>query len=93
MSEEYLSPKSERRAFEIHQALLRDGQHRCVSLSDLLIAATAENSGHIVLGVDKDFEPISQYIMQPTERFELEGGENAPQFGPLICLNEPPRLR
>ncbi len=72
MTVEYLSPKSERRAFEIQQSLLADGQHRGVSLPDLLVAATAETSGHTVLHVDRDFELISRYSQQPIERLVVE---------------------
>ncbi len=41
---------------------------RRARLPDLLIAATAEISGRIVLHVDKDFELIAQLTSQPIER-------------------------
>ena len=72
MAVEYLSPKSERRALDIQLALLRDGQHRGVSLPDLFIAAIAETAGHTVLHVDRDFDVIARYTNQPVERLSLD---------------------
>jgi predicted nucleic acid-binding protein len=65
---EYLSPKIERRAFEIQLELLDNSQHRGVSLPDLLVAATAELTGRTVLHVDSDFDRIASYTSQPVER-------------------------
>ena len=65
---EYVTPAIEDRAVEV-QALLADrGQHRGVSVPDLLVAATAELVGLTVLHVDKDFELIAQITGQPLER-------------------------
>ncbi len=65
---EYLTPVIEDRAIEV-QALLADrGQHRAPSLPDLVIAATAEVAGLIVLHLDKDFDLIAEITGQPVER-------------------------
>jgi predicted nucleic acid-binding protein len=68
MPVEYLTPAIEDRAVEV-QALLADrGHHRAPSVPDLLIAATAELAGLIVLHQDKDFELIAGITDQPLER-------------------------
>jgi predicted nucleic acid-binding protein len=72
MPVEYLTPGIEDRAVEV-QALLADrGLHRAPSIPDLLVAATAELAGLVVLHVDKDFELIASLTGQPTERVRLE---------------------
>jgi len=43
------------------------GQHRAPSIPDLLIAATAERSGMVVLAVDKDFHLIAEITGQAVE--------------------------
>lgn len=68
MPVEYLTPAIEDRAVEV-QALLADrGHHRATSVPDLLIAATAELAGLIVLHHDKDFDVIAGVTDQPLER-------------------------
>lgn len=68
MPVEYLTPAIEDRAGEI-QALLADrGQHRAAAVPDLLVAATAELAGLIVLHLDKDFDLIAAITGQPVER-------------------------
>jgi len=68
MPVEYLTPAIEDRAVEV-QALLADrGHHRAPAVPDLLIAATAELAGLIVLHLDKDFELIADVTGQPLER-------------------------
>jgi predicted nucleic acid-binding protein len=68
MPVEYLAPAIEDRAVEV-QALLADrGHHRAPMVPDLLIAATAELAGLIVLHQDKDFELIADITGQPLER-------------------------
>jgi predicted nucleic acid-binding protein len=42
--------------------------HRRPSIPDLIIAATAELAGLIVLHVDKDFDVIADVTRQPMER-------------------------
>ena len=68
MPVEYLTPAIEDRAVEV-QALLADrGHHRAPSVPDLLIAATAELAGLIILHRDKAFELIAGITDQPLER-------------------------
>jgi predicted nucleic acid-binding protein len=68
MPVEFLTPAIEDRAVEV-QALLADrGQHRAPTVPGLVIAATAELAGLIVLHVDKDFELIAEVTGQPVER-------------------------
>lgn len=68
MPVEYLTPKIEDRALEIQMLLADRGQHRGPSIPDLIIAATAELSGLIILHVDKDFDTITAVTGQPTTR-------------------------
>jgi predicted nucleic acid-binding protein len=63
----YGSPRSERRAIEVQQALMNVGHHRAVKLPDLLIAAAAEAEGLTVLHYDADFERINGVTGQPVE--------------------------
>lgn len=72
MPVEYLTPRIEDRAVAIQLALADLGQHRAPSIPDLLIAATAESAGLIVLHVDKDFELIAEVTGQPIERLAVE---------------------
>jgi len=66
----YLTPGIEDRAVEV-QALLADrGQHRAPSIPDLLIAATGELAGLVVLHMDKDFDLIAAVTGQPLERLD-----------------------
>jgi predicted nucleic acid-binding protein len=67
-----VTPAIENRAKEVQLALLDRGQHRAVSVPDLMIAATAEVLGRTVLHVDKDFELISEFTGQPVERLEVD---------------------
>ena len=69
---DYVTPAIENRAKEVQLALLDRGQHRAVSIPDLMIAATAEVLGRTVLHVDRDFELISEFTGQPVERLEVE---------------------
>lgn len=63
----YGSPRSERRAIEVQQALMDVGHHRTVKLPDLLIASTAEVEGLTVLHYDADFDRIAAITDQPVE--------------------------
>lgn len=47
------------RALEIQGALATRGQHRSARLSDLLIAATAEQHGMTMLHYDRDFDTVA----------------------------------
>jgi len=63
----YGSPRSERRAIEVQQALMNVEHHRAVKLPDLLIASTAEAQGLTVLHYDADFDRIAAVTEQPVE--------------------------
>ncbi len=68
MPVEYLTPAIEDRALEVQGLLGERGQHRAPSIPNLLIAATAEITGRVVLHVDKDFELIASITSQPVQR-------------------------
>jgi predicted nucleic acid-binding protein len=55
------------RALEVQAALCERGQHRAVSLADLLIAAAAEAADVPVVHYDADFDLIASVTGQPTE--------------------------
>lgn len=74
MPVEHLTPPIEDRAVAVQQALADVGHHRAPSISDLLIAATAEVSRLTVLHVDKDFDLIAGVTGQPVERLAHTGG-------------------
>ncbi len=65
---EHLTPAIEDRAIEVQLLLADRGQHRAPAIPDLLVAATAELAGLVVLHDDKDFELIAELTGQPTER-------------------------
>lgn len=67
MPVERITPAIEDRAEEVQMLLADRGQHRGPSIPDLLIAATAEKAGLIVLAVDKDFDLIAAVTGQPVE--------------------------
>ncbi|MBO0881632.1 MAG: PIN domain nuclease [Mycobacterium sp.] len=61
-------PMSERayeRAAEVQELLTATGQHRSAGPIDLLIAATAEREGLIVLADDNDYRTIARTTEQP----------------------------
>lgn len=60
-----LSPRAENRARSIQAELIERGEHRGVSVPDLLIAATAEVEGMMVLHYDADFDLIAEITGQP----------------------------
>ncbi|MGW1344284.1 PIN domain-containing protein [Kribbella sp. NPDC002412] len=68
MPVENASPAIERRAIVVQSQLASAGQHRAPSVADLLIVATAEQTGLVLLHVDKEFELIADLTGQPTER-------------------------
>jgi predicted nucleic acid-binding protein len=68
MPVENVTPATERRAVVVQAQLASAGQHRAPSVADLLIAATAEQTGLVLLHLDKDFELIANLTGQPTER-------------------------
>ena len=55
-----------RRAIDIQAELARSGRHR-VPIPDLIIAATAEAAGLIVLHYDRDYDVIAEVTGQPVE--------------------------
>lgn len=70
MPVENSTPAIERRSIAVQSLLAAGGQHRAPSVPDLLIAATAELAGLVVLYLDKDFELIATVTGQPLERLE-----------------------
>ncbi|WP_322780888.1 PIN domain nuclease [Frankia sp. Cas4] len=71
MPVENVTPRIESRAVEVQELLAGVGHQRAPSVPDLIIAATAELAGLVVLHVDKDFELIAAVTGQPTERLRL----------------------
>jgi predicted nucleic acid-binding protein len=69
---EHLTPAIEDRAVEVQVLLAERGMHRAASIPDLLVAATAEKLGLVVLAVDKDFDLIAQVTGQPVETLAFE---------------------
>ncbi len=65
---EYATPLAEDRAIQVLRLLADRGQHRAPSVPDLLIAATAETAGLVVLHDDKDFDLIAEITGQPVQR-------------------------
>ena len=54
------------RAVEVQGELAKSGRHR-LPISDLLIAATAESAGLVVLHYDRDFDLIAEVTGQKVE--------------------------
>ncbi|MGC4814600.1 PIN domain-containing protein [Micromonospora sp. DT228] len=54
------------RAIDVQVEALHEGDHRALSMADLLIAATAERHGVTVLHYDGDFDLISAITEQPS---------------------------
>lgn len=71
MPVEYVTPAIEDRAVDVQRFLAERGVHRAPSIPDLLIAATAELSGCVVLHMDKDFELIAEVTGQPVVRLRM----------------------
>jgi len=61
------------RALEVHRRLAETSQHRHLRLPDLIIAATAEVHGAIVLHYDADYDRIARITNQPMEWVVLKG--------------------
>lgn len=55
-----------RRAIEVQGELARTGRHR-LPIPGLLVAATAESAGLVVLHYDADFDRIAEVTGQPAE--------------------------
>jgi predicted nucleic acid-binding protein len=56
-----------RRAIQVQGELARRGQHRSVSIPDLIVAATAERFSLVVLHYDADYDRIAEVTGQPAE--------------------------
>lgn len=61
-----------RRAYEVQEALTRNGHHRIPGPVDLLLAATAEQYDLTLLHRDRDFECVAAVTGQPLEWFGPE---------------------
>lgn len=55
------------RALSVQGLLAKRGQHRAASIPDLLLAATAEHHGVLLLHYDKDFDLIAAMTHQRTK--------------------------
>jgi len=62
-----LSDRAYQRADEVQQLLTETARHRSAGPVDLLIAATAERAGLIVLGDDRDFQTVASVTGQPVK--------------------------
>ncbi len=74
MPVQYLTPAIEDRAVEVQLLLADRGQHPAPSIPDLMVAATAELAGLIVLHFDKDFDLITEVTGQQVERLAVDDG-------------------
>jgi predicted nucleic acid-binding protein len=63
----FVTPRAEQRAREVQVELIRRGQHRAVSIPDLLVAAVAEIERLSVLHYDADFDLVASITGQPVE--------------------------
>lgn len=61
------------RARTVQRALVKQGRHRAPSVPDLLIAATAEIHGAMVVHYDRDFDVIAAHTRQ-TVRWIVPAG-------------------
>lgn len=68
---EYQTPSIEDRAIEVQMMLADAGRRRAPSVADLVVAATAERAGLVVLHVDKDFDLIAGVTGQVVESLVL----------------------
>ncbi|GAB3651738.1 PIN domain nuclease [Actinocorallia lasiicapitis] len=63
------------RAWNVQEALTRQGTHRSAGPVDLVIAATAELQGLTLLHRDRDFERIARVTGQPAQWYGPEPGK------------------
>ncbi|GII26297.1 PIN domain nuclease [Planosporangium mesophilum] len=61
------------RALAVHRELATTSQHRHFHLPDLIIAATAELHGAVLLHYDADYDRIAAITGQPTEWVAARG--------------------
>jgi predicted nucleic acid-binding protein len=59
-----------RRARQVQEQLTDGSQHRCASVVDLLVAATAQSYAITVLHCDRDFETIAAVTGQSVQRVD-----------------------
>jgi predicted nucleic acid-binding protein len=62
-----LTDEIARRAIQVQGELAHRGQHRSVSIPDLIVAATAERFSLVVLHYDADYDRIAELTGQPAE--------------------------
>jgi predicted nucleic acid-binding protein len=62
-----MSDRAYERADEVQQLLTEAGRHRSAGPVDLLIAATAEREGLIVLCDDRDYQAVASVTGQPVK--------------------------
>lgn len=62
-----IPPRAEERARELQRDLVQRGQHRGISVPDLVLAAVADIEELTILHYDADFDLISAVTGQPTE--------------------------
>jgi len=74
-----LTDEIARRAVEVQGLLAQRGQHRSVSIPDLLVAATAERFSLTVLHYERDYERIAAVTGQPTEWIVPAGTADQPE--------------
>jgi predicted nucleic acid-binding protein len=67
---EYATPVAEDRAVRVLTLLAERGHHRAPSIPDLLVAATAEHAGLVVLHADNDFDLIAGVTGQRVQRVD-----------------------
>ncbi|MFF3625636.1 PIN domain nuclease [Streptomyces sp. NPDC002467] len=61
------------RAWQVQEALTKQGRHRSAGAVDLVVAATAELQGLTLLHRDHDFECIAAVTGQPLQWYGPEG--------------------
>ncbi|WP_030839655.1 PIN domain nuclease [Streptomyces sp. NRRL F-4474] len=61
------------RAWQVQEALTKQGRHRSAGAVDLVVAATAELQGLTLLHCDHDFDCIAAVTGQPVQWYGPEG--------------------
>ena len=72
-----LTDEIARRAIEVQGELAHRGQHRSVSIPDLIVAATAERFSLVVLHYDADYDRIAKVTGQGAEWIVPRGTADA----------------
>ncbi|WP_411148543.1 PIN domain-containing protein [Streptomyces sp. A30] len=68
-----LDDRAVTRVWDVQRELTEKGRHRSAGAVDLLVAATAELQGLIMLHYDHDFETIASVTGQPTQWLAAPG--------------------